>query len=84
MTDASFPICGQFDGGFRADVYSLQGDPRIADAHVVFHCQIVMSATCNRLDLIGEAFNMFNRTNILGLSNLNYSGICQHAVSGLE
>ena len=26
------------------------------------------------LDLIGEAFNIFNVTNILGVSNLNYSG----------
>ncbi|HEY3625146.1 MAG TPA: TonB-dependent receptor [Terracidiphilus sp.] len=26
------------------------------------------------LDLIGEAFNLFNVTNILGVSNLNYSG----------
>ncbi|HVZ82101.1 MAG TPA: TonB-dependent receptor [Terracidiphilus sp.] len=27
-----------------------------------------------KLDLIGEAFNIFNVTNILGVSNLNYSG----------
>jgi len=26
------------------------------------------------LNLIGEAFNIFNVTNILGVSNLNYSG----------
>ncbi|HZY59070.1 MAG TPA: hypothetical protein VFE56_04865, partial [Candidatus Binataceae bacterium] len=26
------------------------------------------------VNLIGEAFNIFNRTNILGVSNLNYSG----------
>jgi hypothetical protein len=28
----------------------------------------------SRIDLIGEAFNIFNVTNILGTSNLNYSG----------
>jgi hypothetical protein len=28
----------------------------------------------NTVDLLGEAFNIFNVTNILGVSNLNYSG----------
>jgi len=27
-----------------------------------------------RLDLIAEAFNLFNVTNVLGVSNVNYSG----------
>ena len=32
------------------------------------------SAIATALDLLGEAFNIFNVTNILGVSNLNYSG----------
>ena len=34
------------------------------------------------LTLIGEAFNIFNVTNILGVSNLNYSGFANTLVAG--
>ena len=66
------------DGGINGVVLPLVSDnARFNDSFNSFDLRLTKAFRFGerfRLDLIGEAFNLFNVTNVLGVSNVNYSG----------